>query len=134
MDLVSVGYSVYVLVSVAMTVWVARTLFRNGRVFLVDAFRGNEPLADSVNRLLVVGFYLLNIGFIALFLRSTASLTTIRGVIEELSYKIGIVLLVLGFMHLCNVLGFSKMRRRALLIDAPPPASPSSYTSLVRPE
>src|SRR3712207_7694262 len=48
--------------SVSLTVWVARTLYRNGRVFLVEAFRGNEAVADSVNHLLVVGFYLINIG------------------------------------------------------------------------
>ena len=45
--------------------WVARTLHRNGRVFLVEAMDGNEPLADSVNTLLVMGFYLINIGYIA---------------------------------------------------------------------
>lgn len=49
-------YSSYLVISVALTVWVARTLYRSGRVFLLDAFRGNEELADSVNRLLVVGF------------------------------------------------------------------------------
>jgi hypothetical protein len=55
-------YLAYLLISVALTVWVARTLHRNGRIFLVDSFLGNEPLADSVNHLLVVGFYLINIG------------------------------------------------------------------------
>lgn len=55
-------YLAYVVISVAMTVWVARTLHRNGRIFLVDSFHGNEKLADSVNHLLVVGFYLINVG------------------------------------------------------------------------
>jgi hypothetical protein len=59
-------------VSIAMTVWVGRTLFRGGRVFLVDVFGGNDALADSINRLLVVGFYLVNFGFISLNLRASA--------------------------------------------------------------
>ncbi len=54
-----VTYVVYLLLSIALTVWVARTLFKNGRIFLVDVFHGNEALADSVNHLLVVGFYLI---------------------------------------------------------------------------
>ena len=62
-------YVVYLVTSVALTVWVARTLFKNGRVFLVDAFSGNESLADSVNHLLVVGFYLINLGFVAVALK-----------------------------------------------------------------
>src|ERR1041384_7817599 len=63
------AYIVYMLASVGLTVWVAHTLHKNGRVFLVDSFLGNEPLADSVNRLLVVGFYLINIGYVGLALR-----------------------------------------------------------------
>lgn len=68
MNHVVTGYLLYLAISIAMTIWVARTLQRNGRVFLVQAFRGNEAMADSVNHLLVVGFYLINVGFIALTL------------------------------------------------------------------
>ena len=53
-------YISYVVLSVVLTVWVAQTLHKNGRVFLVEVFSGNEALADSVNHLLVVGFYLIN--------------------------------------------------------------------------
>ncbi len=62
-------YIVYIALSIPLTVWVAQTLHKNGRVFLVDSFRGNERLADSVNHLLVVGFYLINIGYVALALK-----------------------------------------------------------------
>ncbi len=57
-----VSYLIYIPVTVAITIWVASTLFKNGRVFLVDIFHGNDLLADSVNKLLLVGFYLINIG------------------------------------------------------------------------
>ena len=62
-------YLIYLGLSIAATIWVARTLHRNGRIFLVDCFHGNTDLADSVNHLLVVGFYLINVGFVALALR-----------------------------------------------------------------
>ena len=35
-----ITYLVYIVASVALTVWVARTLNRNGEVFLVDVFHG----------------------------------------------------------------------------------------------
>jgi len=63
------SYIIYLIVSVILTVWVARTLHQRGRVFLIDAFHGNETLADSVNHLLVVGFYLINIGYVTLALK-----------------------------------------------------------------
>ncbi|MEU2592181.1 hypothetical protein ABZ630_15400, partial [Streptomyces albidoflavus] len=68
MDLTVVSYAVYLVVSIALTIWVARTLSRNGRLFIADVLHGDERLADAVNHLLVVGFYLVNLGFVALYL------------------------------------------------------------------
>ncbi len=105
-------YFSYLAISIAVTVWVARTLHRSGRVFLLDAFHGNAPLAESVNQLLVVGFYLVNIGYIALALKTADPLRDLRGVIELESGKIGVVLLILGGMHFFNMFVLAKMRRR----------------------
>jgi hypothetical protein len=110
--LVITCYVIYLLISVSLTVWVARTLFRSGRVFLLDAFRGNSELADSVSHLLVVGFYLINIGYVAVALKTTDTLSSVRSVIELESLKIGIVLLILGIMHFFNIFVLARMRRR----------------------
>ena len=120
-------YSAYLAVSIAVTVWVARTLHKNGRAFLVDAFHGQEALADSVNHLLVVGFYLINLGWIVMTLRTNQYLDTPRVAVELLSDKIGTVLLVLGLMHFFNLYLFSRLRRRALdRLSLTPPIPPSS--------
>ena len=123
-------YIAYLAISVPLTVWVARTLHKNGRIFLVDSFLGNEPLADSINHLLVVGFYLVNIGFVSLALKYGDKPTDLQGVFEALSTKIGVVMLVLGAMHFFNLAVFSKMRRRALLHSAPPPIPPQGRVAV----
>lgn len=102
----------YLLLSVAATIWVARTLFRNGRVFLVDAFTGNTELADSVNHLLVVGFCLINVGYVTLALKYGDKPKDGVTAIEFFSTKFGLVLLVLGFMHFFNMFVLSQVRRR----------------------
>jgi hypothetical protein len=109
---VVVSYVVYLTVSLAVTVWVARSLHRNGRVFLVDAFQGNTELADSVNHLLVVGFYLINIGYVMQALATRGDLTSARAAIELVSEKIGVVLLVLGALHFSNLFVFNRLRQR----------------------
>ena len=124
-------YLAYLLISVALTVWVARTLHKNGRIFLVDSFLGNEPLADSVNHLLVVGFYLINIGYVTLALKYGDKATDARTALEILSTKVGLVLVVLGVMHFFNLFIFSKMRRRATL-HRPPPIPPEGYVKMPR--
>lgn len=108
-----IGYTAYLAVSIALTVWVARTLHKSGRVFLVDAFHGNTELADSINRLLVVGFYLINVGYIAVALKTEEALASTREVIELESGKIGVVLLILGAMHFFNIFVLSRMRQKA---------------------
>jgi len=124
------AYLVYLAVSVGLTIWVAKTLHHNGRAFLIDAFHGNEKLADSVNHLLVVGFYLINIGYVTLALKYGAKPFDLRTSIEFFSTKIGLVLMVLGVMHFMNLRSFSKMRRRGLLQTAPPPVAPSARVSV----
>ncbi len=119
---VAICYFSYLTISITLTVWVARTLHTSGRIFLVDAFHGNEELADSVNHLLVVGFYLINVGYIALALTTASPMTTFREVIELESVKIGVVLLILGAMHFFNILIFAKMRSRGRSAVPAPPA------------
>ena len=107
-------YVFYLSISVSLTVWVGWTLHKNGRMFLIDALSGNEKLADSVNHLLLVGFYLINIGFVSLGLKYGGLVDNAQGAMEYLSTKIGIVLLVLGVMHFLNLLILSRSRRRAM--------------------
>ena len=125
MNATVISYGIYLLIALPLTVWVARNLFRNGRIFLVDCFHGNESLADSVNQLLVMGFYLINFGFVALYLKLADEVMDVRGIFEALSGKLGVVLLVLGGMHFFNLLVFTKMRKRATWDQAPPPLAPT---------
>jgi hypothetical protein len=110
-------YATYLTVSLALTVWVARTLHKNGRVFLVEAFRGNTELADSVNDLLVVGFYLINIGYIALALKTEEAINTARAGLEIESGKLGVVLLILGGMHFFNLFFLGRLRAKTRTHD-----------------
>ncbi len=125
MDSKVVMYAIYLLVSVALTVWVGRTLFRAGTVFLEDAF-GDTALAGAVNRLLVVGFYLLNFGFVSVSMRDGATVAGTDSVMEELSVKIGLVLVVLGAVHFANLIALGRYRRWRMQRAELPPLPPSA--------
>jgi hypothetical protein len=105
-------YSLYLLISISLTIWVARTLSKSGRPFLIECFDDKPELADSVNHLLVVGFYLVNFGFICHFLKVGTEIASITDVFEALGTKIGTVLLVLGGMHFFNLFLFQRIRRQ----------------------
>ena len=132
--IIVVTYIVYVLISVNLTIWVARTLHKRGAIFLIDAFHGNQELAASVNHLLVVGFYLINIGFVALALKSNQQILTSRAAIEMLSDKLGWVMLILGGMHFFNLFVFSRIRSRGRQhVPPPPPVAPDAVLRIAVP-
>jgi hypothetical protein len=116
-------YGAYAAVSVTLTVFLARTLFRNGAVFLEDVFKDTPKMADAVNRLLVVGFYLFNLGYAALIMKATGGYTAIDAV-EVLAWKLGALLMSLGVMHFANMYLFYRIRRRARIAVLPPPVAP----------
>jgi hypothetical protein len=109
---VVVTYLLYLAISISLTVFVGHALSRSGRAFLLDVFGGNDSLAEAVSRLLVVGFYLLNLGFVTLTLRTTGDIAGPGQAIQLLSVKIGEVLLVLGLLHFANLMFFTRFRRR----------------------
>jgi hypothetical protein len=115
MNYIILTYSFYLVITVCLTIWVARTLFKNGKVFLVDIFHGNKELADSVNNLLLVGFYLINIGYAVYTLQIETAITNVQEVIEKLSIKIGLIILILGAMHFFNLYIFFALRKKANL-------------------
>jgi hypothetical protein len=134
MSPIVITYLVYIAISVALTMWVGRTLSRNGHVFLVDVFAGSDKLATSVNHLLVVGFYLLNLGYVTLALKIGGDVPDARTAIESLSTKLGGVLLVLGVLHLGNVYVLSRVRRRKQLERAPRPSVPPAAWTAPMPQ
>src|SRR5215216_4947116 len=95
-------YLTYGVIAVLLTLWLARTLFRNGAVFLNDVFADKPELSEAVNRLLVVGFYLFNLGYACLLLKAEPAVSIV-GAIETLAYKLGALLLSLGGMHFFNM-------------------------------
>jgi hypothetical protein len=110
MELRLTEYVLYLLISVGLTIWVGSTLHRNGRLFLVDVFR-QEGLADSVNHLLVVGFYLVNLGVAALLITADVVLKNPADVVQAVVGKVGVVLLILGGMHFFNLFVLHRIRR-----------------------
>ena len=106
MNLLTYTYLAYLALSAVVTIWVAQTLHFRGRLFLVKNFHGDELLADSVNHLLVVGFYLLNFGYVTLALKYGDKPTDLQTAVEFLATKVGLVLVILGTMHFFNLYVF----------------------------
>jgi hypothetical protein len=117
-------YLTYATVSIGLVVWLARTLFANGAVFLEGVFE-DPAMAAAVNRLLVIGFYMLNLGYAALLLQANAAGDAVSAV-EVLVRKLGVLLVSLAALHFTNLYVFTRIRRRAGAAVLPPPVAPQA--------
>jgi hypothetical protein len=140
MNYTIIDYLIYLPASVLLTAWVATTLFRHGRRFLLDVFNGDDGLADSVNHLLLVGFYLINLGYISLQLKLETAPDSAAGVFEALAGKLGLVLLVLGVMHFGNLGVLARLRQNTRVarerggsMESAPPVAPPPPSYAVQP-
>ena len=127
-----VVYGVYIVIAALLTAWLARTLYRSGVAFLHDVFADRPELADAVNRLLVLGFYMFNLGYALYILRASRGLDTFEAV-QFLVNRLAILLVTLAGMHFLNVFVFWRIRvhREQRRLPAPvapqvllPPATP----------
>lgn len=117
------AYAIYLPVTLALTFFVARMLFKNGKVFMMDIFNGREEIATATNRLFQIGFYLLNIGFALVFLDIGYQLSHTQALVEVLGYKVGFFAIYLGVMLFFNLYLFFRGKRKAKqnrLINTPP--------------
>lgn len=124
----------YGVAAVVLTAVLARTLFRHGALFLESVFEDNARMAAAVNRLLVTGFYMLNLGYALLLFRSNEAETTLQAT-EVLVTKLGVLLLSLGIIHFINMAVFWKIRRSSDTrhftpampsVRMPPPPAPNA--------
>ncbi len=140
-DKIILTYAVYLPVVLLLTLYVARTLFRNGRVFMLDIFKGKADITDATNKLFEVGFYLLNMGFALLIMRVdqgyqeevrnvdgvvtghawSQALDTNQEVVETLAYKLGGFAIYLGIMLFFNMYLFFRGRRKSRMQPPPVP-------------
>lgn len=107
-----ISYLIYLPITFYVTVIVGWVLYRKGIVFLNDAFNSNVELAGILNRFLLLGYYLLNLGYAAISIHVFAEINTISQLIEELSKRIGILIMGLALMHYFNMYTFSHFSKQ----------------------
>ncbi len=121
-----IGYLIYLPIVIALTIYVSKMLFKNGKLFMIDIFKGKEDIATATNKLFEIGFYLINIGWAMLILKITyygINEMSYQYLIEVLSKKIGGFSFYLGIMLFINLFFFFRGRRISRQTLKPNPKS-----------
>jgi hypothetical protein len=108
-----IGYAIYLPIAIFLTYFVSKTLFQNGKIYMLDIFKGRVEIANATNKLFETGFYLLNLGFALMILTINEYQNDYQTLIEALSYKIGGFSIYLGIMLFVNLYFFFRGKRKA---------------------
>lgn len=115
-----IAYCIYLPITIVLTYYVARVLFQNSKIFMLDIFKGREVIAEATNNLFRVGFYLINLGFALWFLKiASHEISSIQNTFEVLSYKIGGFAIYLGVMLFLHLYLFFRGKRKTALRHTP---------------
>lgn len=115
-QMITIAYAVYLPITVLLTLYVAKMLFKNAKVFMLDIFNQKEDIAYATNKLFEIGFYLMNIGFALVILKIYTGynpMDTTQELIEKLSMKIGGFSIYLGIMLFLNMFMFFRGRKKS---------------------
>jgi NO-binding membrane sensor protein with MHYT domain len=107
-----ISYLIYLPITFYITVIVGWVLYKKGIVFLIDAFNSNVELASILNKFLLLGYYLLNLGYAAVSINIFSEINSITQLIEELSKRIGMLIIGLALMHYFNMYTFSHFNKQ----------------------
>ena len=119
-SMITIAYAIYLPIAIFLTLFVAKTLFKNAEVFMLDIFHQKRDIALATNKLFEIGFYLMNIGFALLILKIhdyNNPIDTTQEIIERLASKIGGFSIYLGIMLFLNLLLFFRGRKKSKMSE-----------------
>lgn len=99
-----IAYIIYIILTVFIIYHVGRMFHRNGRIFILQLHRGDTGTTDTINNILLVAYYLFNMGYAFLRLRLWERVSSPAQLIASVSNHIGVLILILAVTHYFNML------------------------------
>jgi hypothetical protein len=99
----TLAYIIYLFITYLITVHVGLRFYRNGRVYILRLLHGDEKMTDSINNILLVGYYLLNLGYASLMISTWKTIGAWAELVGSISTMTGKIMLALAIMHFFNM-------------------------------
>jgi len=115
----TLAYIIYLFITYFITVRTGLLFYRNGRVYILNLLQGEEQLTYFINKMLLTGYYLLNLGYVAVMIRFWKTITSFTELIASIASMTGKIMLTLAIIHFINmaVIYFISKRNNPHLIN-----------------
>ncbi len=103
MNLNIIGYVIYLLITTFIIINVGKICYRNGNIYVAQLIPEHEDLCKKTNQVLLVGYYLLNLGYCAMTLISWDKIISYSQLIEVISIKSATIICIIAMLHYLNI-------------------------------
>ncbi len=103
MNLNLLSYLLFFPAMLAIAVYVAQVCHRHGRIWMLRIFHDDAAFVDAVNNILLVGCYVVNLGYIALCVAHWEPIAGVDEMIGALRTRIATILFTLAALHYQNI-------------------------------
>jgi hypothetical protein len=114
MNLNIIGYLIYLSLTSVIIIKVGKLCYDNGNIFVSQLIPNHEALCLQTNKMLLIGYYLLNLGYCAITIISWEKIQTSNQLIEIIATKSAIIILTIGFMHYINIILLTKYIKKLI--------------------
>ncbi len=106
----TIGYFIYIPITIFITIYLGKQCHTHGLIYVKSAF-SNDDLANSVNNLLLIGYYLVNIGYAIMGIQNWEFITSAHQLFSDISAHLGSIILILALLHYLNITGLTLIRK-----------------------
>ena len=103
MNLNIIGYVIYLLITTFIIIKVGKICYRNGNIYVAQLIPEHEDLCQKTNQVLLIGYYLLNLGYCAMTLISWDKIISNSQLVEVISIKTAIIVCIIAMLHYFNI-------------------------------
>jgi len=108
MNLNIIGYVIYLLITTFIIIKVGKICYRNGNIYVAQLIPEHEDLCQKTNQVLLIGYYLLNLGYCAMTLISWDKIISYSQLIEIISTKTATIICIIAMLHYFNIFIITK--------------------------
>lgn len=108
MNLNIIGYGIYLLITSIIILKVGKICYQNGNVYVAELIPEHLDVCLKANQILLLGYYLLNIGYCAMTLISWEKIVSINQLVEVIALKSAIIIGTIAIMHYINIILLTK--------------------------
>jgi hypothetical protein len=108
MNLNIIGYFIYLTITIFIIVRVGKNCYKNGNIFVSELIPNHLDLCQKINQILLLGYYLLNIGYCAMTLISWEKILLTSQLIEVIAIKAATIIFIISALHYTNIIILTK--------------------------